>query len=415
MGISNLNIYVVTIVFLILFLIWYNYKDEKMNTHASHKYLLTINWAHNNKNNNDILSVSPLYNSNLLFLGGKQGNNDKLLKWHRSEKKMVNIIQGTGLNDSIETYAALSIDLDNDNYSDLIVARQNGVHLYKNNKDGTFNKYLITKRENMVPINLTLSNINVNSVPDVRIAQYIKNTSMTPVKKQQSISMDKYGHFNKDTHNKVTNNNSLLPIVDIQKDGMVYDEHILLDNNGTFKWIGYGNDQSSFRWGPVLMDLKLDSHLDLLVNVPSQNISSLESKRLIYNPDTEKYEKKRKDKKVDMKAMTLDIDGDGIQDIVWLNISSPVQINKTMGDTNNYINVQLPDSLEFDNAKVYVDAGKTFVRQYDIGRNLDQSIQFNLGKINKVDKIRVKLEAVEQELEFNNPLVNSTLLVSLKN
>ena len=76
-------------------------------------------------------------NQEAIFVTGGQGQDDALLVYDSSQNSMKNIIDKTNLSSKKATYGAVSIDLDKDGHSDLIVAREDGVTLYKNIK-GTY-------------------------------------------------------------------------------------------------------------------------------------------------------------------------------------------------------------------------------------------------------------------------------------
>ena len=72
-----------------------------------------------------------------VFVGGAQGQADALLRYQNGI--LMDRIDGTGLSDTTATYGATSIDIDSDNDTDLIVARHEGVYLYRN-QGGVFTR-----------------------------------------------------------------------------------------------------------------------------------------------------------------------------------------------------------------------------------------------------------------------------------
>ena len=80
---------------------------------------------------------------------GNQGHKDALITYDNETNSMKDIIDKSGLSEYDATHSAVSIDLDKDGYSDLIIARANGVFIYKNNKNGTFTKRKIMEKRNV--------------------------------------------------------------------------------------------------------------------------------------------------------------------------------------------------------------------------------------------------------------------------
>lgn len=447
-----------------------------------------------------------------IFIGGGAGQNDALIKYDKNSDKMVDIIEGTGLTDTEQTFAAVSIDMNKDGHVDLIVARRNGVYLYLNNGDGTFSKKLIlAKKKDTVPLAITVSDYNKDGVPDIYVSQFIqqnkskffrfhdkehskentllkglKDGTFEDVTKQSGIVNENntftsiFTDINNDGHPDLINVNDTGQIgiykndngrfskvvpyanygswmgiapVDIDNDGdmdyylsnigntiavtnssrgnlksgeVLTHDHILLRNDGSFQFTEVGKDfginDAGFSWGAVFMDIDLDGYSDLLVaqnfhTIPTQKLVPLLGQRFIYNPDKKKFTKTRKyiNPAIGQSPLSVDVDGDGVQDIVWINMIEPVKIYRLKSEGNNYINVRLPDSLEFANSKVTVKSGnKSDTKEFIIGgtglaSDMSNTLQFGLGK-GQVDKVTV-LTMYGKEYNFNKPKINSTIIV----
>ena len=111
-------------------------------------YLLkTFIW----KNRSTLIEISPSSDNNLaqvhidlnnthqqaLFVGTEKGKPDRLLIKTR-DGRIVDIIDQTPFSSNEITYDAVAADLDYNGYSDLVVARSDGVTLYKNKGKGRF-------------------------------------------------------------------------------------------------------------------------------------------------------------------------------------------------------------------------------------------------------------------------------------
>ena len=107
-----------------------------------------------------------------LFVGGGAGQEDALFFFENGG--FVNRIDGTGLSQSDATYGSISLDMDADNDTDLIVARENGVYLYLN-ENGKFQeqKLDIAFASNTVPLSITASDLNKDGWADLYISTFV--------------------------------------------------------------------------------------------------------------------------------------------------------------------------------------------------------------------------------------------------
>lgn len=112
-------------------------------------------------NNNHVMSV---------FVGGE--NDDALLM--PQGNRWIDIINQTNLNDpTARTYAAVSVDVDHNGYTDLIIARSNGVKLYVNQGRGHFIvRELLQGSNKTIPIGLAVTDYNKDGHPDIYVSQY---------------------------------------------------------------------------------------------------------------------------------------------------------------------------------------------------------------------------------------------------
>ncbi|HBH80252.1 MAG TPA: hypothetical protein DDY39_10535, partial [Nitrospira sp.] len=84
-----------------------------------------------------------------VFIGGGEGQRDALLS-HRNGR-LVNIEPGTGLSKDSTTYGSTAIDFDADGDTDLLIAREDGISLYLNDK-GRF-------QERRIPVDLPADSV----------------------------------------------------------------------------------------------------------------------------------------------------------------------------------------------------------------------------------------------------------------
>lgn len=208
----------------------------------------------------------------------------------------------------------------------------------------------------------------------------------------------------------------------------ITNKHMLLRNDGNYKFSVVSDEQNvsdyGFGWGCVMEDINLDGHLDILF---AQNYvdfihPQLLPSAVLFNDGTKFIRKNRYiNRNYGQTPVMLDLNGDGIKDIAWVNMKGPVvaYINKNEDD-NNFINVRFPDKIQYVNATVTIYHGdKKQIRQNIIGGvgfSGDQShiLSFGLGRDTLVDKIHIKtIYGEEQTIE--NPDINKTHMVGKNN
>lgn len=108
-----------------------------------------------------------------VFLGGAAGQDDALVTFRNG--RFVDVIGHTGLSRTVATYGVLAIDADDDGRTDLIVCRDDGVYLYHNAGNGTFDgrKLPVPLEPNAVPISVTAGDINRDGVIDLYVSTFV--------------------------------------------------------------------------------------------------------------------------------------------------------------------------------------------------------------------------------------------------
>lgn len=224
----------------------------------------------------------------MIFLGGGENQDDVLLDYQNG--KLVNIIEGTGLSSKSPTYGGVSIDMDGDGLTDLIVARQNGVFLYKNKGNMKFEKIQIVKEEaDRVPVAISVTDIDKDGNLDIYVSNFI-----------QSKDLKSY-QFNNPEHSK---SNILLQGLGDNK----FDN--ITEKSGTK---GRGNTFTS-----AFIDLNKDTLPDLIL---SQDAGEVE---IYENKGKGIFERKKVDSGFGfwMGIAQGDIDNDGDIDLFLTNVSN---------------------------------------------------------------------------------------------
>lgn len=99
--------------------------------------------------------------------------------------------------------------------------------------------------------------------------------------------------------------------------------------------------------------------------------------------------------------------------MIWVNIDTPSLAYINKGGDNNYLQVDLGESVNVQGAKVTVTTPtKTLTEWLVTGEGLasDQTalLQFGLGKDTSVSNIKVWL-ANDKEINVNNPKINTII------
>jgi hypothetical protein len=233
-----------------------------------------------------------------VFVGGGNNQDDALLEF--SDGRLQNIIVGSGLSNLAATYGSVSVDIDNDDDVDLIVARNDGLYLYLNNA-GHFSErvFPLSLPEAAVPFSIAVSDIDHDGDADLYISVFVDFDSFTS------------GVFNDPDHAKA---------------------NIMLLNNGDLIFSditassGTAGRQNSFL--SVFTDLDNDGWQDLVV---AQNTGEIE---IFRNNRDRTFASIPVDSGFGfwMGLAVGDIDKDGDQDLFFSNVGDSIPAFLTTGD-----------------------------------------------------------------------------------
>ncbi|MFT5422037.1 MAG: hypothetical protein ACI9D5_002804 [Candidatus Endobugula sp.] len=311
------------------------------------------------------------------------------------------ITASSGTASKQNTFLSVFVDLNADGWQDLVVAQNTGeVEIFRNMKDGVFQS-IETKTNHGFWMGLAVGDIDNDGDQDL---------FFTNVGKSIPTFLTK-GDLSKDQHHT--------------------HEWLLLRNDGDFTFTdmteAYKLTGEGFAWGAVFEDLNLDGKLDLLV---AQNYIKWPIHKLFKLSGRSYLQTTKNDDAVfqhipslDLKnnhfgqsPLIVDINDDGRQDVVWVNMDGPVRafINNSSG---NFITVEIPDTVAALGTRVSVETekGRSYTRDViaGVGMLTDQTpeLSFGLGELERV--LRVLIEYPNGKTEtISSPPINSKIRIN---
>lgn len=454
------------------------------------------------------------------FIGGGNNQDDALFSYQ--DGKLVDIIAGTNLSSKTATYGATSVDIDNDNDVDLIVARDNGVYIYLNKK-GVFTEKKLTVNlpENSVPFGVSVSDIDHDGDGDLYISTFVDfphfksatfnkpdhakpnvmllnegNLKFTDITKSsntaskqntfQSVFADlnddgwddlivsqntgeveifenlknktfkrvgvsgegygfwmgvAFGDVDRDGDQDLffTNVGTTIPFfltkgdLDKSKQNPVND-WLLLRNDGEFKFTNvtkeYGLSGHGFAWGAVFEDVNNDGNLDLLVaqnyvKWPLHKLYKLDGKVLLqvkgknHTPKFVDYAKELnlKNHYFGQAPLMIDLNNDGREDVVWINMEGPTKAFLNKASEGNFINLSFPDKVSYFGTKVsllFKNGKKSYSRVLLNGSStmVDQAndLSFGIAEKTEIDSVVIEFPNGKKEI-IKNPAINQKFYI----
>ncbi|MFT6126885.1 MAG: hypothetical protein ACJAVA_001366 [Flavobacteriaceae bacterium] len=322
------------------------------------------------------------------------GSTSELLL-NTGNENYISITKQAGLDYVHNTFQGVLVDIDNDSWLDLVVVHDTGeARTYKNNGDLTYTmKPNPLTKKFAYPMGLAVGDYNNDGLVDFMFS----------------------------------NTGSTLPRVlakgDI-KDASLFNENwVLFRNDGDFKFTDTAEETKiadyEFSWGCTFADMNNDGLQDLMVaenyvDLAPNKLFRLPSRLLIQKEDGTFAPTEEKSGVVNphfaITSLVSDFNQDGYLDMIWVNIDTPSLAYINKGGTNNYLQVDLGESVNVQGAKVTVTTPtRTLTEWLVAGEGLasDQTalIQFGLGKESTVSNIKVWL-ANDKEITVDNPEIN---------
>ena len=306
------------IVALLIFVLWFFWNDAN-----SEKYDITIatnkvpvfsevdlNFTHQ-YNGEKSLPIAPsalidINNDNVdeVFFGGGMDQEDAIFAFR--DNSFVNISSEVNLpkkGTATTSTGAVSADFDNDGFTDLLIGREDGLHLYYNT-NGTFTETLIDTpmNEKSTPSGFSVGDINKDGFLDIFLGTYIKKELM----EGQTI-------FEDDTYGSTS-------------------ELLLNNGDNTFKSITKeaGLDYVHNTFQGSLIDIDNDSWLDLIVVHDTGEVRTYKNNgdltfTMKENPLTNKFA-------YPMGLAIGDYNNDGLVDFMFSNTGSTLPRALAKGD-----------------------------------------------------------------------------------
>jgi hypothetical protein len=342
----------------------------------------------NNKYRGTIFN-DPTHNRPNVLLKNISGKNDIKFK---------DVTVDTNTAGKYNTFTSAFIDVNNDDLPDLVLSNDNGLIEILENKNGEkFKRHELTNIGLGNWMGLAAGDIDSDGDQDL----FLTNLG-------EDLRRDKISQG------------------DVKKGQFQVFKHALLRNDGNIKFVNVIDQKgdkelaSGFGWGAMYEDLNYDGKIDLIF---AENFM-LHPLHWIF-PGVGRFFTQNKEgnfkrnfnyqnPQFGQTPLFADINKDKIKDVIWVNNRGPTTayINKSI---NNYINVKLPETTEFVNAKITLDDNKgnkqyREIVQGGLGFGSDSSnvVSFGLSNDIKVNKITVKT-IYGKIYTVNKPKINSTL------
>lgn len=447
-----------------------------------------------------------------IFAGGGDGQRDALLSYRNG--RLENIEQGTGLSNDHTTYGSTAIDLDADGDTDLLVARENGVYLYLNDRGRFLETPIpVSLPKDSVPFGVAVSDIDHDGDGDLYISVFVnaktfrsatfndpthakpnrmllnngdltftditdssgtagkQNTFLSVfvdldsdgwqdlVVSQNTGAVEIFRNMKDRTFQPITvssvfgfwmglavgdvdhdgdqdlfftNVGTSIPLFltkgDLRNDQRHTHDWMLLRNDGNFRFTdvtdAYGLSGEGFAWGAVFEDLNLDGQLDLLVaqnyiKWPVHKLLKLSGRTALQSTEsgTPAFHHTPalglENPYFGQAPVIVDLDGDGKQDLLWLNIDGPARafLNTTQA---NYLTITVPDTVAAIGTLIAIelDNGKSDTRAVigTVGMLTDQTpeLSFGLGHHERIVRVVIQHPNGQTEV-IAAPPINSKI------
>jgi enediyne biosynthesis protein E4 len=211
---------------------------------------------------------------------------------------------------------------------------------------------------------------------------------------------------------------------DLRDDQILDTKWTVLLNDGDFTFKKKTNlPNLGFGWGTVVDDFNLDGNLDVLMSqnyikwlahkfkkLPGRFFMQDENGNFLASTEISGLSNPY----YGQSPLIIDLNNDGYQDVLLLNINGPLRAFLNNGGSNHYLKVIMPDSAKSLGASLLLEtSGKTFTKQFftSEGYMTDQSPEIIFGLGNE-ELISLTINWPSGEVEvIKNLQVNSVVVI----
>lgn len=310
------------------------------------------------------------------------------------------ITESSGTASKQNTFLSVFVDLDSDGWQDLVVSQNTGaVEIFRNMKDRTFQP-IPTKSVFGFWMGLAVGDIDNDGDQDL----FFTNVG-------GSIPL-------------------FLTSGDLQDGQRHTHDWMLWQNDGNFRFTDvtdeYGLTGEGFAWGATFEDLNLDGQLDLFVaqnyiKWPVHKFLKLSGRAVLQST----HDGARRfhhtpslgleNSYFGQSPLIVDLNGDGKQDLLWINMDGPVRafLNTSR---KNFITLVVPDTVSALGTRISIETekGKSYTRAVTgtVGMLTDQTpeLSFGLGDLEQVQRVVIQRPNGQTEIISSPPINKKTRL-----
>ena len=310
------------------------------------------------------------------------------------------ITESSGTASKQNTFLSVFVDLDSDGWQDLVVSQNTGaVEIFRNMKDRTFQPVATTSPFGFW-MGLAVGDIDHDGDQDLLFTNVGRSI---PLFLTSGDLRDNQRH----TH-----------------------DWMLWRNDGEFRFTDVTNEHGltgeGFAWGAVFEDLNLDGQLDLLVaqnyiKWPIHHWFKLPGRTYLQSNGNSAHTFHHtpalgiENRYFGQSPLIVDLDGDGRQDLVWLNINGPIRafLNTAPG---HYLTFVVPDTVANVGTRISIetDRGRSYTRAAigSVGMLTDQTPELSFGLGNHERPLRAVIQRPNGQTEIISfpPLNKKTVI-----
>ena len=319
---------------------------------------------------------------------------------NNGDMTFTDITASSGTAGTQNTFSSTFVDLDNDGWQDLVVANNTGeVEIFRNKHDLTFEKVGTVSRLGF------WMGVGVGDI-------------------------DKDGYQDLFFPNVGTSIPEFLTKGDLHADQDHTHDWLLLHNDGKLHFTDvtrkYGLGNEAFGWGGVFEDTTSSGQLDLFVaenyiKWPIHKYFKLQGRSFVAESQNGQLKYRHQpdmgleNPYYGQSSIIVDLDGDGRQDYLWINMEGPTRafINKATG---NYITVKVPISARYLGARIRVEtpSGRSYTREVIASQGFmtgqAPEYSFGLGRSTLVQQVVVEMPDGSTQV-IKDPKINHMVVL----